>query len=294
MSWFTNLLPPKIKSGVRTEKRGVPEGVWTSCSGCKEVIFREDLKDNAYVCPKCSHHMRMDAASRLKMFLDEGSAKVLKGDVRPVDMLKFRDSKRYRDRLADAQKKTGINDALLVFSGSLHELPVVAAAFEFGFIGGTMGSVVGERFTQAVDRSISTKAPLICFFASGGARMQEAMYSLLQMAKTTAAVTKLKESRVPYISVLTDPTMGGVSASLAMQGDVIIAEPNAEIGFAGIRVISQTVREELPEGFQRSEFLLRHGAIDMVVQRGELRDAIYNMLTILLSGDSAAAADAGE
>ncbi len=283
MNWFTNLLPPKIKSGTRLKKKGVPEGIWVSCPRCKEVIYRDDLMENLYVCGTCSHHLRMGADDRLKKFLDEESAVPLDDDIKPVDILKFRDNKKYRDRLSDAQKKTGQYDALLVKRGTLNGRPIVAAALEFKFIGGTMGSVVGERFVQAVNYSIENRVPLICFYASGGARMQEAMFSLMQMAKTTAAVENLKRHNVPYISILTDPTMGGVSASLAMLGDIIIAEPNAEIGFAGMRVILQTVRESLPEGFQRSEFLLKHGAIDMVVDRRELKDTIHTMLTTLTS-----------
>ncbi len=284
MNWFTNLLPPKIKSGARLSKKGVPEGIWVSCPSCKEVLYRDDLHENMHVCPLCGHHMRMSALERVHSFLDPDSVTMLDSDIKPVDVLKFRDSKKYRDRLADAQKLTGNLDALIACRGSLHGQGVVAAAFEFKFIGGTMGSAVGERFVQAVNESIRSRMPLVCFYASGGARMQEAMYSLMQMAKTTAAVHRLRSEKVPYISVLTDPTMGGVSASLAMLGDIIIAEPKAEIGFAGLRVILQTVRESLPEGFQRSEFLLKHGAIDMVTERGELRDTIYTLLTTLSSG----------
>ncbi len=287
MNWFTKLLPPKIKSGGRMSKKGVPEGIWVSCAACKEVLYRDDLRENMYVCPSCSHHMRMSAVDRINLFLDEDSAQPLSGDVKPVDVLKFRDSKKYRDRLTDAQRKTGNYDALVVHSGTLYENPVVVAAFDFNFIGGTMGSVVGERFVQAANHSIRTAVPLICFSASGGARMQEAMYSLMQMAKTTAAIRDLKNANLPYVSVLTDPTMGGVSASLAMLGDIIIAEPKAEIGFAGLRVILQTVRESLPEGFQRSEFLLEHGAIDMVVDRREMRESIHTLLTTLSSRTAA-------
>ena len=239
MNWFSKILPPKIKSG---GKKRVPEGLWISCSACKEVLFRQELNQNDGVCPKCSHHHRLTAVRRIESFLDEESIETIVEDIKPVDVLKFRDSKKYKDRLAEAQKKTGIADALIVNSGTLIDRSVVVAAFEFEFIGGSMGSVVGEQFVRAVDTSIQNHSPLICFSASGGARMQEAMFSLMQMAKTTAAISKLREEKIPYISVLTDPTLGGVSASLAMLGDIIIAEPNAVIGFAGSRVIEQTVR----------------------------------------------------
>ena len=285
MNWFTKLLPPKIKATTNLSKRGVPEGIWVKCPECSEVLYQVELGQNLNVCPKCGHHHRMNAAQRISSFLDTGTESKLDGEVMPVDKLKFRDRKKYRDRLSEAQKRTGNMDALIVAKGSLHGLPVVVAAFDFEFLGGSMGSVVGERFVHAVNSSVHDKSPLICFSASGGARMQEAMFSLLQMAKTTAAVNKLKSASVPYVSVLTDPTMGGVSASLAMLGDVIMAEPRALIGFAGPRVIEQTVRESLPEGFQRSEFLLEHGALDMVVDRREMRDLIHSILTILLSGN---------
>ena len=285
MNWFTKLLPPKIKSGASLDKKGVPEGLWVKCRECTEVLYQEELGRNLHVCPKCHHHMRMDARTRINTFLDAGSAEPLAGEIRPVDKLRFRDSKRYKDRLSEAQKRTGNYDALMVARGTLKTMPLVVAAFEFDFLGGSMGSVVGERFVHAVKASVSDRTPMVCFSASGGARMQEAMYSLLQMAKTTAAVSELKNAGLPYISVLTDPTMGGVSASLAMLGDIIIAEPKALIGFAGQRVIEQTVRESLPEGFQRSEFLLEHGALDMVVDRRSLRDEIHAILTTLTSGN---------
>ncbi|MDE0309489.1 MAG: acetyl-CoA carboxylase, carboxyltransferase subunit beta [Acidiferrobacterales bacterium] len=284
MNWFTKLLPPKIKSGARLSKKGVPEGIWVKCPQCTEVLYQEELERNLHVCPKCDHHMRMGARTRIDSFLDEDSAETLTGDVRPVDKLKFRDRKKYRDRLSEAQKRTGQLDALLVAKGTLMEMPVVVAAFEFEFLGGSMGSVVGERFVHAVNASLEGAMPLICFSSSGGARMQEAMYSLMQMAKTTAAVNEMHNAELPYISVLTDPTMGGVSASLAMQGDIIIAEPKALIGFAGQRVIEQTVRESLPEGFQRSEFHLSHGALDMVVDRRELRSEVHGVLQTLTTG----------
>ena len=286
MNWFSKLLPPKIKSGTRLGKRGVPEGIWVKCSNCSEALYQVELENNWHICPKCDHHIRMTAQKRIESFLDQDTVTMLDGEIKPVDMLKFRDSKKYKDRLTEAQKSTGNLDALLIAEGDLHGLPVVVSAFEFGFMGGSMGSVVGERFVHAVNQSVKRQIPLVCFSASGGARMQEAMYSLLQMAKTTAAVGKLKANNLPYISVLTDPTMGGVSASLAMLGDFIFAEPNALIGFAGARVIEQTVRQSLPEGFQRAEFLLEHGAIDRVVSRKCLRDDIYGILPILKYGNS--------
>ena len=284
MNWFTKLLPPKIKSGASLSKKGVPEGIWVKCSECTEVLYQEELGRNLHVCPKCDHHMRMDAKTRINSFLDEDTAEMLAGDVKPVDTLRFRDKKKYKDRLTEAQKRTGQLDALLVAKGNLMEMPVVVAAFEFEFLGGSMGSVVGERFVHAVKASLQDSMPLICFSASGGARMQEAMFSLMQMAKTTAAVNELHNAELPYISVLTDPTMGGVSASLAMLGDIIIAEPKALIGFAGQRVIEQTVRESLPDGFQRAEFHLSHGALDMVVDRRELRSEIHGILKTLTTG----------
>ncbi len=284
MNWFTKLLPPKIKSGASLSKKGVPEGIWVKCPECTEVLYQEELGRNLHVCPKCDHHMRMDARTRIDSFLDSDTAETLAGDVKPVDKLRFRDKKKYKDRLSEAQKRTGQLDALLVAKGNLMDMPVVVAAFEFEFLGGSMGSVVGERFVHAVNASLEGSMPLICFSASGGARMQEAMYSLMQMAKTTAAVNEMHNAELPYISVLTDPTMGGVSASLAMQGDIIIAEPKALIGFAGQRVIEQTVRESLPDGFQRAEFHLDHGALDMVVDRRKLRSEIHGILKTLTSG----------
>ncbi len=280
MSWFKKLLPSRIKTRAGT-RRSVPEGVWTKCPVCSGVLYRAELARSLEVCPKCSHHMRIHARDRLDQFLDPESRVEIGDEVRPVDKFKFRDSKKYKDRLNQAQKQTGETEALIAMQGSLKSLPVVVCAFEFGFMGGSMGSVVGERFCLAIDAAIEQSLPLVCFTASGGARMQEAIISLMQMAKTSAALGALKRKRLPYISVLTDPTTGGVSASLATLGDIIIAEPNALIGFAGPRVIEQTVRETLPEGFQRSEFLLEHGDIDMIVDRRNLRDEIVSLLAIL-------------
>ena len=281
MSWFEKIMPSRIKTERRT--RSVPEGLWIKCPACDAVLYRAELERNLYVCPKCSHHMRIGARERLERFLDDPEAsEELAPKVTPEDPLKFRDSKRYKDRLVQAQKATHENDALIVLAGKLHGLPIVAAAFEFQFLGGSMGSVVGERFKRGVDHCIEHREPFVCFTASGGARMQEALYSLLQMAKTAAALSRLAQAHMPFISVMTDPTTGGVSASLAMLGDVNIAEPRALIGFAGPRVIQQTVRETLPEGFQRSEFLLEHGALDMIVDRRDMRDRIASILRILL------------
>ena len=281
MSWFSTLMPSKIRT-VGGNKRTVPEGLWIKCGGCSAVLYRSELERNLDVCPKCSHHMRIGGRRRLEIFLDEKSRKEIGADLEPVDILKFKDSKKYRDRLSIAQKETGEKDALVAMQGTLQGLPVVAVAFEFKFMGGSMGAVVGERFVRAAEVSLKEKRPLICFSASGGARMQEALFSLMQMAKTSAALGRLADAGIPYISVLTDPTMGGVSASFAMLGDVNIAEPKALIGFAGPRVIEQTVRETLPEGFQRSEFLLDHGAIDMIVDRREMRAKISNLLTMMM------------
>jgi acetyl-CoA carboxylase carboxyl transferase subunit beta len=281
MSWFEKLLPTRI----RTEggaKRTVPEGLWTKCDVCSAVLYRAEVERNLEVCPKCSHHMRMGGRRRLEAFLDAEPREEIGAEVKPVDILKFKDSKKYKDRLLQAQKNTAEDDALIVLQGQVKGVPVVACAFEFSFMGGSMGAVVGERFVRAVNRCLEKNLPLVCFSASGGARMQEALFSLMQMAKTSAALAKLSKARLPFISVLTDPTMGGVSASLAMLGDIHIGEPNALIGFAGPRVIEQTVRETLPEGFQRSEFLLQHGVIDMIVDRRDLRDRIANLLSILL------------
>jgi acetyl-CoA carboxylase carboxyl transferase subunit beta len=279
MSWFEKLMPSRISTEKR--KRSVPQGVWMKCASCDEQLYRKEVERNLSVCPKCNHHMRIGARTRLDYFLDVDSQEEIGANLEPLDPLKFRDSKRYRDRLTQAQKKTGEKDALVAAKGQLKGRVVVACAFEFGFMGGSMGSVVGERFCRAAKSSLENNAPLICFSASGGARMQEALFSLLQMAKTSAALASLSERKIPYISVLTDPTTGGVSASLAMLGDVNIAEPKALIGFAGPRVIEQTVRQKLPEGFQRSEFLLDHGAIDMIVDRRNLRRDIASLLAML-------------
>ncbi|MDX1509528.1 MAG: acetyl-CoA carboxylase, carboxyltransferase subunit beta, partial [Woeseiaceae bacterium] len=276
MSWFQKLMPSRISTEKRT--RSVPEGVWIKCPKCDAQLYRNELERNMLVCPKCDHHMRIGARERIETFLDPESQEELSASLEPEDPLKFRDSKKYRDRLSAAQKKTGEKDALVTVTGKLFGRPVVVAAFEFSFMGGSMGSVVGERFARAARHAAEQKKPLISFSASGGARMQEALFSLLQMAKTSAALARLGSERVPYISVMTDPTTGGVSASLAMLGDVNIAEPGALIGFAGPRVIEQTVREKLPEGFQRSEFLLDHGAIDMIVDRRKMREEIAELL----------------
>jgi len=278
MNWFKKLLP----SHIRTEssaRKNVPDGLWCKCDGCGAILYRADVERSLYVCSKCQHHQRMRARKRLITFLDQDAAvHEIGADVSPVDRIHFKDSKKYKDRLAGAQKSTGETEALIVMDGQLMGKPIVAAAFEFAFMGGSMGAVVGERFVQGVERAIALQSPFICFCASGGARMQEALISLFQMAKTSAALARLAELKLPYISVLTDPTMGGVSASLATLGDLIIAEPGALIGFAGPRVIEQTVRETLPEGFQRSEFLLEHGAIDTIIDRRELRDRIASIL----------------
>jgi acetyl-CoA carboxylase carboxyl transferase subunit beta len=290
MSWFEKIMPSRIKTERRT--RSVPEGLWIKCPACDAVLYRAELERNLYVCPKCSHHMRIGARDRLEGFLDPDSGTEIGANVAPEDPLRFRDSKRYKDRLAQAQKTTGEKDALVVIAGKVHGLPIVACAFEFRFLGGSMGSVVGERFKRAVDHCIENKVPLICFSATGGARMQEALFSLMQMAKTSAALARLAQAHVPFISVMTDPTTGGVSASLAMLGDLNIAEPRALIGFAGPRVIQQTVRETLPEGFQRSEFLLEHGALDMIVDRRDMRDRVSAVLRILMKLPPAAPAAA--
>lgn len=281
MNWFTKLLPTRIRTEGTVRSKSVPEGLWSKCSVCSAVLYRADLERNLDVCPKCDHHMRIGARRRLETFLDAGSAHEIAAELKPVDALKFRDLKKYKDRLLQAQKATEENDALVVMKGAVKSIPLVAAAFEFKFMGGSMGSVVGEKFVRAANACLEENIPLVCFSASGGARMQEALFSLMQMAKTSAALTRLSQRGIPYISVMTDPTMGGVSASFAMLGDIHIGEPNALIGFAGPRVIEQTVRETLPDGFQRSEFLLEHGAIDMVVDRRDLRDKIASLLSIM-------------
>jgi acetyl-CoA carboxylase carboxyl transferase subunit beta len=280
MSWLQKLLPPKINRVIGPSKKNVPEGLWSKCSACESVLYRTDLESNAEVCPKCGFHNRISARDRLNLLLDENGRFEIGAEVQPVDPLKFKDSKRYADRLKSSQTEVGETDALIVMQGSIKNVPVVAAAFEFKFMGGSMGSVVGERFVRGVRVAIENKAAFICVAASGGARMQEGLFSLMQMAKTSAALAELSRHGLPYISVLTDPTMGGVSASFAMLGDVIVAEPQALIGFAGPRVIEQTVRETLPDGFQRAEFLVEHGAVDVIIDRREMR----NRLALLLGG----------
>ena len=280
MSWFEKLLPSRIRiEGGR--KKAVPEGLWTKCEGCGAILYRAEMERNLDVCPKCDFHVRIGARRRLDIFLDAEPREEIGTTLEPTDPLKFRDSKKYKDRLSQAQKTTGEKDALVAIRGRLHGMDIVAAAFEFGFMGGSMGSVVGEKFVRAVDESLTQRFPFVCFSATGGARMQESLFSLMQMAKTSAALGRLREAGIPFISVMTDPTMGGVSASLAMLGDINAAEPGALIGFAGPRVIEQTVREKLPEGFQRSEFLLEHGAIDMIIDRREMRDRIHRLLALL-------------
>jgi acetyl-CoA carboxylase carboxyl transferase subunit beta len=280
MSWFDRLILSRVKTV--QPKRSVPEGLWVKCSGCSAQLYRAELKRNLFVCPKCQHHMRIGARDRLDIFLDTDSGYELASKLVSQDPLKFRDSKRYKDRLSQAQSDTGERDALVVMAGNLNSIPIVAAAFEFQFMGGSMGSVVGERFCRATHYCIEHRRPLVCFTSSGGARMQEALFSLLQMAKTSAALAELAEAGLPYISVMTDPTMGGVSASLALLGDINIAEPNALIGFAGPRVIQQTVGEILPEGFQRAEFLLEKGALDMIIDRRNARDQMTGLLANLM------------
>jgi acetyl-CoA carboxylase carboxyl transferase subunit beta len=280
MSWLKKILPPKIKRVIGPSKKNVPEGLWSKCPKCDSVLYRTDLEANAEVCPKCEYHNRISARERLDFLLDENGRKEIGADVQPVDPLKFKDTKKYADRIKASQKEVGEKDALIVMKGSIKNVPVVAASFEFKFMGGSMGSVVGERFVRGVQEAIKTKSAFICISASGGARMQEGLFSLMQMAKTSAALTKLSEAGLPYISVLTDPTMGGVSASFAMLGDIIVAEPQALIGFAGPRVIEQTVRETLPDGFQRAEFLVDHGAVDIIIDRRQMRDK----LSVLIAG----------
>jgi acetyl-CoA carboxylase carboxyl transferase subunit beta len=281
MSWLQKLLPPKIKRDGGPRKAVLPEGLWRKCPACEAVLYATDLEQNLNVCPKCSHHNRIGSRARLDMLLDDEGRFEIGSEVLPVDSLKFKDSRRYPERLQDAAEETGETDSLVVLQGAIKTLPVVAAAFEFDFMGGSMGSVLGERFVRGVTAAREQNMPFICVAASGGARMQEGLFSLMQMAKTTAALTKLAQAKLPFISVLTDPTMGGVSASFAFVGDVVIAEPGALIGFAGPRVIEQTVREKLPEGFQRAEFLLEKGAIDMIVDRRQLRDKLASIMTLL-------------
>ena len=280
MSWLDKILPPRMQS-TEIKKSDVPDGLWMKCPSCDEVLYKSDLEANQYVCPKCDHHLRVKARARIEQLLDADNRVELAQEVKPIDSLKFKDSRKYSDRLIEAVKNTGETEALVVQAGTIFEQPVVIAAFEFDFMGGSMGSVVGERFVRGVRHAIETNSAFISISASGGARMQEALLSLMQMAKTTAALTLLTEKKLPYISLLTDPTMGGVSASFAFIGDVVIAEPKALIGFAGPRVIEQTVRETLPDGFQRSEFLLEHGAIDMIVHRKQMREEMARLITLL-------------
>jgi acetyl-CoA carboxylase carboxyl transferase subunit beta len=292
MSWIDKLLPSISNATKDAKKTGVPEGVWKKCPRCEAVLYEKSLSQNFDVCPKCDHHIRITARRRLDLFLDSDSRTELFSELAPVDLLKFKDLKKYKDRISAAQKATGERDALVVMSGTLVDQPIVCAAFEFNFIGGSMGAVVGQKFVMAVDHCIKTRVPLVCFATSGGARMQEALLSLMQMAKTAAALEKLKTEGLPYISVLVDPVYGGVSASLAMLGDINIAEPNALVGFTGPDVIRQTVRVQLPDGFQRSEFLLENGAIDMIVHRRDLRTRIESLISKLLFYRSSKVAEA--
>ena len=283
MNWFKKIVPSRIKTKKSQRVKSVPEGVWITCDNCKVQIYRADLERNLHVCDKCDHHMRISARYRLSQFFDEGTSREYFNNLISNDPLKFKDTKKYKDRLTESKRKSGENDALIVMEGSVKDVRLIACAFDFNFMGGSMGSVVGEKFVRAVNLSIDTKVPLVCFCASGGARMQEAFLSLMQLAKTTSALVDLDAAKLPYISVLTDPTTGGVSASIAMLGDINIAEPGALIGFAGPRVIEQTVRETLPEGFQRSDFLLEKGAIDMIVDRREMRQTISTLIKNLLN-----------
>ncbi|MCU7876623.1 MAG: acetyl-CoA carboxylase, carboxyltransferase subunit beta [Candidatus Thiodiazotropha sp. (ex Lucinoma borealis)] len=282
MSWFEKLMPSRIRTDAG-HKRAVPEGLWAKCPGCSAILYRAEMERNLDVCPKCNYHNRIGARRRLETFLDSEPREEIGANLESVDPLKFKDSKKYRERLSQAQKSSGEKDALVSMRGQLKGIDLVVTAFEFSFMGGSMGSVVGERFVRGVNMALERHTPLVCFSASGGARMQESLFSLMQMAKTSAALERLQKRGLPYISVMTDPTMGGVSASLAMLGDINVAEPNALIGFAGPRVIEQTVREKLPEGFQRSEFLLDHGAIDMIIDRRDMRDRIADLISILMS-----------
>ncbi|HZP66720.1 MAG TPA: acetyl-CoA carboxylase, carboxyltransferase subunit beta [Rudaea sp.] len=281
MSWLQKLMPSRIRTQGTTAKGKVPEGLWEKCDGCGAVLYRPELERNLEVCPKCGHHHAIPARKRLAALFDEGRGEELFATLEPVDALKFRDSKKYKDRIVAAQKQTGEKDALVAMRGLLKTRPLAACAFEFSYMGGSMGSVVGEKFTRTAELALDERIPLVCFSATGGARMQEGLFSLMQMAKTSAALARLRDAGVPYVSVLTHPTTGGVSASLGMLGDINIGEPKALIGFAGPRVIEQTVRETLPEGFQRSEFLVEHGALDLIVDRRELRDKLAALLALL-------------
>lgn len=282
MSWLQKILPPKINRVISRNRKNVPEGLWSKCPKCDSVLYRTDLEANAEVCPQCNYHNRISARDRLNVLLDQEGRIEIGAEVQPIDPLKFKDTKRYADRIKSSQSEVGETDALLVMQGTIKQVPVVAASFEFKFMGGSMGSVVGERFVRGVQAAIDSKSAFICVSASGGARMQEGLFSLMQMAKTSAALTKLSQAGLPYISVLTDPTMGGVSASFAMLGDIIVAEPQALIGFAGPRVIEQTVRETLPDGFQRAEFLVDHGAVDIIIDRRQMRDKLSVLIANLM------------
>ena len=278
MSWLEKIRPKGPATKVKDRTQNVPEGIWTKCPKCSSPLYRPELEKNLLVCPKCQHHIRISARRRIDIFLDKNGREELATDVKPIDRLKFKDVKKYKDRLAAAQKLTGEDDALIAFKGTLNDMPIIVVAFEFSFHGGSMGYVVGERFTRAAHIALEKKIPLVCFSATGGARMQEALISLMQMAKTSAVIEKLKTNSVPYISVMTDPVYGGVSASLALLGDINVAEPNARAGFAGPNIIEQTIRQKLPKGFQRAEFLLDHGAIDMIIPRAEMRDTLASLL----------------
>lgn len=288
MTWLQKLLPPRIKREGASNRKAVPEGLWSKCDACEAVLYRTELEKNLFVCPKCTFHNRVSARTRIEHLLDAQGRFEIGAEVTPLDPLKFKDSRRYPERLQEARTETGEDDAIVVVQGTLRSIPVVLAAFEFRFLGGSMGAVVGERMVRGIDACIEHQLPFICVAASGGARMQEGLYSLMQMAKTCSALSRLAQARLPFVSILTDPTMGGVSASFAMIGDIVIAEPRALVGFAGPRVIEQTVRETLPEGFQRAEFLLAHGAIDMIVDRREMRDTLAGLLALLLKQPAAA------
>jgi acetyl-CoA carboxylase carboxyl transferase subunit beta len=281
MSWLEKIRPKGPATKVKDRTQNVPEGIWTKCPKCSSPLYRPELEKNLFVCPKCQHHIRISARKRIDIFLDKNNRQEIATEVKPIDRLKFKDVKKYKDRLTEAQKLTGEDDALIAFKGTLKDIPVIVVAFEFTFHGGSMGYVVGERFTRAAHMALEQKTPLICFSATGGARMQEALISLMQMAKTSAVIEKLKVNSIPYVSVMTDPVYGGVSASLALLGDINIAEPNARAGFAGPNIIEQTIRQKLPKGFQRAEFLLEHGAIDMIVARSKMRDTLASLLSKL-------------
>ena len=281
MSWLEKIRPKGPATKVKDRTQNVPEGIWTKCPKCSSPLYRPELEKNLFVCPKCQHHIRISARKRIDIFLDKNNRQEIATEVKPIDRLKFKDVKKYKDRLTEAQKLTGEDDALIAFKGTLKDIPVIVVAFEFTFHGGSMGYVVGERFTRAAHMALEQKTPLICFSATGGARMQEALISLMQMAKTSAVIEKLKVNSIPYISVMTDPVYGGVSASLALLGDINIAEPNARAGFAGPNIIEQTIRQKLPKGFQRAEFLLEHGAIDMIVARSKMRNTLASLLSKL-------------